>query len=101
MFRLIHFAVKLFVSLLFVFILQIHFDGRSLESYLTGFGKNFFLTKTLNSVGEDGVKVVRMFTSDDKVLEKKREISNKKTKDFLKNISKRIDLDSKETEKEL
>lgn len=95
LFRFFDFAVRIFVSFLFVFILQVQFDGQSLESYLTRFGENFFLTKTLDSVGEDGVKIVRNLNLSEEQQKEKREIANKK----FENFSKRISLPKKENSK--
>jgi len=90
LFRLFDFTVRVFLSFLFVFILQVQFDGKSLESYLTHFGENFFLTKALDSVGEDGVKIVRNFTQNKEDKQSKRNIANEKAIQTFENFTKRI-----------
>jgi len=100
LFRLFDFFVRVFVSFLFVFILQVHFDGKSLESYLTKWSEGFFLTKALNSVSDDGVKITRSFTLNDKQKKKKRELANKKAVEIFENLSKRLSLPKQEDPKE-
>ena len=94
LFRCFDFLARLVGSVLFVFLLQIHFDGRSLESYLNEFSQNFFLTKTLKTVGEDGVKIVRGFSFEEE--KQNREIANKKTVKIFEDLKKRISLPKKE-----
>jgi len=96
LFRLFDFVVRVFASFFFVFLLQVQFDGQTLESYLTSFGKNFFLTKTLNAVGKDGVKMAKNFNLSKEEKEKKREIANEKVLQTFEKLSKRISLPSKE-----
>ena len=43
-------------------ILQIQWDGKSLESYLVRFGKKMVVIKALNQVSQDGVKTIRSMT---------------------------------------
>ena len=97
LFRLFDFLVRVFVSFLFVFILQVQFDGQSLENYLTHFSKDFFVTKTLNSVGEDGVKIVRNLNLSKEQQKTKRKIANEKVNQAFENFSKRISLPKQET----
>ena len=96
LFRFFDFAVRVFASFLFVFILQVQFDGQSLENYLTRFSESFFLTKTLDSVGEDGVKIVRSFTLTGEQKKEKREIANKKAVQAFEKFSKRISFPEKD-----
>jgi len=46
LFRLISFGIKLFLTFIIVFILQIRFDGKSLEYYLVNVGKIFLQQKS-------------------------------------------------------
>ena len=63
LFRLLSFAFRVVGSFFFVFLLQIQFDGKTLESYLNNFGKKFIVTKSLQKVSQDGVKIIRSFSS--------------------------------------
>ena len=62
-FRLISFGIRLVSAFIFTLILQIQWDGKSLESYLVRFGKKMVVMKTLNQVGQDGVTTIRSLTS--------------------------------------
>ena len=90
LFRLFDFFVRVFLSFGFVFILQVQFDGQSLEKYLINFSQSFFLTKALNSVGEDGAKLAKNFQLNEEQKKKKRELANKKRDKMFENFSKRI-----------
>ena len=70
--------------------LQIQFQGRSLESYLNEFGQKFFVSKTLKKVSDNGAKVIKAWTADDKTKKKKREIANQKAVKMFENFSKKI-----------
>jgi len=43
-FRLIGFFMRFIGSFFFVFLLQIQFNGKTLENYLNNFGKKFIIT---------------------------------------------------------
>ena len=92
--RFFDLLARLVGSFLLVFLLQIRFDGRPLESYLTKFSQNFFLTKTLKTVGGDGVKIVRGLSFDKE--KQNREIANKKAVKVFEDLKKRISLPEKE-----
>lgn len=81
LFRLISFGLRVFLSFLFVFILQIRWDGKTLESYLIKSSKSFFAIKVLNQTGQDGTKTIRHISSlknrTNAKKKIKREISNK------------------------
>lgn len=61
--RLASFAIKVVSAFIFTLILQIQWDGKTLEHYLVHFGKRTFFIKTLNRVGQDGAKTIRSLTS--------------------------------------
>ena len=80
LFRLISFALRVVSAFIFVFILQIRWDQKPLEHYFIEFAQSFFVTKVLNQVSDDGIKVIRHLSgsSEDKQAQKKpeREISS-------------------------
>ena len=90
LFRLFDFFVRVFLSFLFVFILQVQFDDQSLEKYLIDFSQSFFLTKALNSMGKEGSKLAKSFQINEEQKKQKRELANKKTEKMFENFSKRI-----------
>ena len=92
LFRLLGFFLRIVGSFFFVFLLQIQFAGKSLESYLNDFGKKFIVTKTLQKVGQDGVKVIKKFSFSKEDKEKIREISSTKAGEYIKDIKKQITL---------
>lgn len=92
LFRLIDFGVRVIASFVFVFLLQIQFDGKTLEHYLNNFGKKFFVTKVLNSVSEDGVTAIRRHRPKDKQDTEQRKLANEKTIKQIKEFSERIKL---------
>ncbi|MCY4512663.1 MAG: hypothetical protein OXB86_03125 [Bdellovibrionales bacterium] len=61
--RLVSFAIRVLSAFILTLVLQIQWDGKSLEHYLVRFGKKTFFMKTLNRVGQDGVKTIRSLTS--------------------------------------
>ena len=77
LFRLISFGIRIVGAFIFTLILQIQWDGKSLESYLVRFGKKMVVTKTLNQVSRDGVTTIRSLTSSDKSKKKQlRDVAN-------------------------
>ena len=67
LFRFLSFVGRIIASFVFVFILQIQLDGKTLESYLNDFGQRFFMTKALKTVSQDLVKLSRSgLSSSDK-----------------------------------
>ena len=95
LFRLISFGLRIVGSFFFVFLLQIQFDGKTLESYLNNFGKKFIVTKSLQKVSQDGIQVIRSFSSDNKenkLQKKNRKPTNSKSLEYFKDLSKRISL---------
>ena len=91
LFRLLSFSFRIIGSFFFVFFLQIQFDGKTLESYLNNFGKKFFVTKNLQKISQDSVKVIRSFSSskDNKKVEK-RKTSSSQAIQYIKDFSYRI-----------
>ena len=91
-FRLLDFAFRIVFSFFFVFLLQFQFDGRSLESYLSDFGKKFVVTKALKKVSQDGSKVIKSFFKEETAKEKKqkREIAKQKSQDRFDKFVERI-----------
>ena len=75
-FRLISFMTRLIASFFFVFLLQIPFNGQTLESYLNRFGQKFFVTKTLQKVSDNGARIIKEWNKDENP---QREITNKKS----------------------
>ena len=59
LFRLLSFALRLIGSFLFVFLLQIQFDGKSLEDRLNSFGQEFVVTQVLQNISQGGVHLIR------------------------------------------
>ena len=92
LFRLLHFAIRIVGSFFFVFFLQIQFDGKTLESYLSEFGQKFVVTRSLEKVSQDGVKIIRGFTSPQKKDSELRQISSSQATQYIKEFSKRISL---------
>ena len=95
LFRLLSLVLRIIGSFFFVFCLQIQFDGKTLESYLNDFGKTFFVTRTLHKVSQDGVKVIRIFSSDESKSDssQSRQVSsNSKALQYAKDFSSRITL---------
>ena len=64
LFRLFSFFLRLLGAFVFVFILQIRFDGKTLEERLVPFGKKFVGTRVLNQVSEDAVRTLRHVTGE-------------------------------------
>ncbi|MGI9549049.1 MAG: hypothetical protein ACR2M7_03600 [Bdellovibrionales bacterium] len=101
LFRLISFGLKLISTFLVVFILQIKFDGKTLEDYLVHAGKDYLGTKLLHQVSADSVKIIRNrknFPSQKKAIH--RDVSSAilpRVEDFKK----RLELFPKEKKKEL
>ena len=58
-FRLISFSLRAMAAFALVLLLQIRFDGKTLEQRLVSFGKRWTGTRILNQLGEDGVAAVR------------------------------------------
>ena len=56
LFRLLSFAFRLVGSFLFVFLLQIQFNGKSLEDRLNDFGQKFIVTRILQDVSKGGAR---------------------------------------------
>ena len=92
LFRLIGFALRVIGSFFFVFLLQIQFDGKTLESYLNNFGKKFIVTRSLQKVSQDGVKVIRGFSSSEKKKPEVRQISSSKAAQYVKDLTEKITL---------
>lgn len=94
LFRLLNFALRIVGSFFFVFFLQIQFDGRTLESYLNNFGKEFVVTRSLQKVSQDGVKVIKSFSSSDDEHKKEihRQISSSSATKYIKDFSQRFKL---------
>ena len=86
-FRLISFMTRLIASFFFVFLLQIPFNGQTLESYLNRFGQKFFVTKTLQKVSDNGARIIKEWNKDP---ENKREVANKKTREMMETLSQKI-----------
>ena len=93
-FRLLNFFLKIIASFIFVFILQIQWDGKTLESYLNDFGKKFFLTRGLKNVSQDGAKVLKGISSskEKKHQNPERKLSNSSPLQYTKNFVEKITL---------
>lgn len=59
LFRLLSFVSRVFSAFVFVMMLQMKWDGKSLEDYLVQFGKGFVVTKILNQASENNTKALR------------------------------------------
>ena len=92
LFRLLNFALKVVGSFFFVFLLQIQFSGKTLESYLNNFGKKFVVTKTLQKVGQDGAKVIKSLSSSEDNKERLRQISSSEAAKYIKDFTEKIEL---------
>ena len=79
LFRLISFGFRVFFSFLFVFLLQVKWDQKPLEQYLTYFAKSFFATQVLNQVSKDGTKVIRYLSGSSKLDKSKKKSTRKIT----------------------
>lgn len=104
LFRLIGFSLRVIGSFFFVFLLQIQFNGKTLESYLNNFGKKFIVTRSLQKVSQDGVKVIKGFSSsEDKKLEN-RQVAGSKAAQYVKDLAgkvKLLDLLEKDEEEDI
>ena len=90
LFRLLSFALRVVGSFFFVFLLQIQFSGKTLESYLNDFGKKFIVTKTLQKVSQDGTKTIKSFSSSKDKKAELRKISSSEPVKYIKDISDKI-----------
>lgn len=101
LFRLLSFGLRVVGSFFFVFLLQIQFDGKTLESYISNFGKSFVVTRTLHKVSEDGVKVIRSLSSSEQAQsESRRELSSSEAVKYIKDWGQRFSLPESEQTKE-
>lgn len=87
LFRLLSFVFKVTLSFLFVLILQVQIKGKSLETHLIKFSYNFFLTRSLKKVSQDGAKLVKDFPLFNKNL-KSREIAFSDSMGYIKDVVK-------------
>ena len=94
LFRLLNFALRIVGSFFFVFFLQIQFAGKTLESYLNDFGRKFVVTKSLKKVSQDGVKIIKSFSSSEDKKSKSRQISSSKAAEYVKDFAEKITLPS-------
>ena len=93
LFRFISFGLRVIFSFLFVFILQVRWNEKSLEHYLTQFAKSFFVTEVLSKVSHDGVKVMEHITRSKKLDKEsaKRDVSSL-LQDLVLDAKKRLEL---------
>ena len=59
LFRLISFFIRVVSAFVFVLVLQIQWDGKSLEHYLVQSGKKLVVVKFLSQVGETNAKAFK------------------------------------------
>ena len=78
LFRLISFALRIIGSFFFVLLLQIQFDGKTLESYLNNFGQKFILTRGLQKISQNSAQKIRDISPPptDKKESPRRQISS-------------------------
>ena len=62
-FRLLSFAIRVVSAFILTLMLQIQWDGKTLEHYLIQFGKKTVIIKALNQVSQDGIDTIRSVTS--------------------------------------
>ena len=92
-FRILDFTLRVVGTLFFVFFLQIQFDGKTLESYLSAFGKEFIVTKSLKTVSEDGVKALRSFSLlSDETKKPPRKVSSIPFDKYIKELAQKFNL---------
>ena len=99
LFRLVSFVLRIIGSFFFVFLLQIQFAGKTLESYLNDFGKKFIVTRTLQKVSQDGVKVIKGSPSEEDKSEA-RQVSSSTAVKYIKDFAKKISLPSDSFQKD-
>lgn len=102
-FRLLSFALRIVGSFFFVFLLQIQFDGKTLESYLNDFGRKFIVTRTLKKVSQDGASAIRSFSPSSQKKIEAREPSSSTAIQYAKDLAKKFTLpatDEKDSSKE-
>ena len=76
--RLVFFAARVVSAFVLMLILQIQWDGQTLETYLVRIGKRNSNIQAVKRIGEDAAYMFRHITSsDEKSQEKHREISSK------------------------
>ena len=105
-FRLLSFVLRVVGSFFFVFVLQIQFDGKTLESYLNDFGKKFIVTKSLKKVSQDSVKLIRGVSSSEEEKSDSRQMAGKKAAQYFEDFTKKIifpseSLNEKEKEEDI
>lgn len=100
LFRLLSFFLRVAGSFFFVFFLQIQFAGKTLESYLNDFGKKFIVTRSLQKVSQDGVKVIKSVTSSEDEKSELRKISSSKAAQYVKDLAQQIKLPEEILKKE-
>ena len=88
LFRLLSFVSRVFSAFFLVMMLQLTWDGKSLEDYLVQFGKGFIVTKVLNQAGEANTKALR------KLAEKppSKMFSRVLDSSFIQSMKKRVSL---------
>lgn len=99
-FRLISFAMRIIASFVFVFILQIQFAGKSLESYLNNFGSKFIVTKALKKASKDGSKLIKELSFSDKQQNQIRKLSSSQTFEYIKHITDQVLIPDSENQKD-
>lgn len=94
LFRLLGFFLRVVGSFFFVFFLQIQFNGKTLETYLSQFGEKFIVTRTLKKVSQDGAKVIKHLSSPipEKNKSKQRQLAGRPVMEGIKEFTNRITL---------
>lgn len=98
-FRLISFGIRIVSTFVIVFLLQIQFDGRPLETYLVQAGHRFMGTQVLNHASHDVTQTLRSLTSENKKNEVTRRLSDE-VLPVLDDLQKRITWPESEKKKD-
>lgn len=98
LFRLISFGLRIVTIFAIVFILQIQFDGKTLESYLVNVGKKIIVVKVLNRTSTDASLFLKSFNS--KEFKKNKKQLSRKLSSQTEDYKKRFNLGKKEDTKQ-
>ena len=88
LFKLISFFIRVISAFVFVLVLQIQWDGKSLEHYLVQFGKDLVAIKFLTQAGENSAKTLRSLGSK----KEQERILSSIVEPLVQNMEKRLSL---------
>ena len=101
LFRLLSLVLRIVGSFFLVFFLQINWNGKSLESRLNEFGKQFIVTRSLKKMSQDGAKLIRDVSplhKGSEFLDNERHLSGESVNAYIKDLADRIKAPVKDKE---